>query len=220
MRLLREFIDFQQVENVLLEDKQSGEKNLIVRGIYAQSETKNRNGRIYPKHILERECYNLQKLISENKLTGALDHPEKPELRLEDACMLITKLQMDGNNVIGEARVLKDTPKGAIAYGLAKGGVKLGTSTRGLGTITERSEGNLVNEDYKWITSDLVGNPSCQAAFLDSIMEKQEWIWDNGYIKEDVIGTYYNKLKALPKSKINEAVSEIYTDFFSKLSGK
>jgi hypothetical protein len=124
MRLLREFYTPSEVNTLIVEHASSGEKNVYINGVFAEAETKNKNGRIYPIAVMEREAYKLKKLIAEGKLTGELDHPEKPEILLQNAAIKITSLTQQGNQFIGEAKILKDTPKGAIAYALAKEGIK------------------------------------------------------------------------------------------------
>lgn len=224
MKLLREFHSPEEYQHIVKEDPVTKEKDVFLRGIFAQSEITNKNGRIYPKSILERECNNLQAMIKENRLVGNLDHPpENPEIRLQDAAILITRLELDDNNVIGEAKILKSTPQGAILYGLAKDGVKIGTSTRGLGSIEEKSiDGNMVKvvaENFKWITSDAVADPSAPEAFLNSILEKKEWIFENGGIKEDKAQTYYNMAKSMPKAQLESGIVTLFQDFMNDIKG-
>jgi len=201
MRLLREFTAPHDCETALLENKTTGERSVIVRGPFAVAEAKNKNGRVYPAEILERECYKLNKMIAENKLTGELDHPEKPDVLLQNAAIKITSLSRSGNNFLGEARIMKETPKGAIAYALAKEGITFGTSTRGLGSTEIRESTTYVKADFNWLTNDLVADPSAPGAWVESIMEKAAYFIEEGYIKENVHQTYLNKIHNLSKEE-------------------
>jgi hypothetical protein len=219
MKILREFFEPTETENVLVEGK-NGEKDIFVKGVFAQAETKNRNGRIYPNTIMERELYKLQKMIAEDKLTGELDHPEKPEVLLQNAAIKILNLQKNGNNVIGEARIMKSTPKGGIAYGLAKEGIKFGTSTRGLGSLQEKEGINVVQEDFNWLTNDLVADPSAPDAWVDSIMEQADYYIEKGYIKENVVGTYKNRLANISKEEgenLKEKTVKLFDNFLKEI---
>jgi len=219
MRLLREFHSPLDTESYIKEDDK-GNKNVFIKGIFAQAETKNKNGRIYPNSILERECYKLQKMIAEDKLTGDLDHPKEPEVLLKNAAIKILSLKKDGSNYVGEARIMKSVPNGAIAYGLAKEGIKFGTSTRGLGTLKEKEGTNYVNEDYNWLTNDVVADPSAPDAWVDCIMEKTDFYIENGYIKENVAITYKNRISNLNKEEgvtIKEKLIGLYDNFLKEI---
>jgi hypothetical protein len=215
MKILREFYSPDDYEHVLVENKETGEKDVYVRGIFAQADTKNRNGRVYPKHIMEREVHKLQQYIAEgNVLLGELDHPSSPELKFSDSAIKITKLRMEGNNVLGEAKILKDTAKGKTAYYLAKENVKFATSTRGLGSL---NESGIVQEDFQYFTNDLVSNPSVISCWLESIMESAEWIWDGSILKQDEAATIKQKIKQMPYSELKEGITKLFNDFISKL---
>jgi len=215
MRILREFIDPTQIENVVVEDE-SG-KNIKLKGIFAQAEVKNKNGRIYPLAILEREIHKLRTRIAATGLTGELDHPERPDYKLENAAMVIKSILQDGNNFIGEAELINEG-KGKLAMALAKKGIKFGVSTRSLGSLTEAKDGTMVvNEDLNMITIDIVADPSAPQAWVDSIMEKKEWLVEDGYIKEDVANSYKNRIKALPKKEIEEGVIKLFDEFFQEV---
>ncbi len=218
MKLLREFfISPNETEHLMEKNEKTGEvNNIFIRGIFAQSELQNKNGRSYPDHILEREAYRLQTMIAENKLTGDLDHPEKPEVLLKNAAIIITKLKKDGNNYIGEAKILKETRHGMTAWGLAKGGYKFGTSTRGLGSLTEKNGVNIVNEDYRWLTNDLVADPSAPDAWCESILENKEFFIDNGMIREDVAMSYYNRLHRLPSAQLEQGIVNMFNDWLNE----
>ena len=219
MKIIREFYSSQETESYLKEEA-DGEKNIFVKGIFAQSETKNKNGRIYESGTLDRELYKLQKMIAEDRLTGELDHPKEPEVLLKHAAMKIISLKKDGNNYVGEAKIMKSVPNGAIAYGLAKEGIKFGTSTRGLGTLEDRDGTSYVKEDYNWLTNDLCADPSCEVAWVESIMEKADYYIDNGYIKENVHETYMNRLKNISKEEGNtlkDKTIKLYNEFLQEI---
>jgi hypothetical protein len=223
MLFLREFYNPDEyVESVLVENKQSGEKDVIVKGIYAQANVKNRNGRIYPEEYMDRELYKLQKQIAENRLTGELDHPKEPEVKLANAAFKIVSLKKDGSNYIGEGKIMKDVPRGQIAYGLAKEGVKFGASTRALGSLKESKGANYVQNDLNWLTIDLVADPSAPEAFVDSIMEQTEYFFDGEKYVVDKIKTYKKQLDEAVKNEhskkaINEKVTNLFEDFISTI---
>jgi len=215
MKLLREFYSPHETDNLLVE--QDGEKHIRIKGIFAQSNLKNKNGRYYSEEILDRELYKLQKQIAESKLTGELDHPEKPEIILKNAAIKIESLKKDKANYVGEAKIMKSTPNGAIAWGLAKEGIKFGTSTRGLGTLEEKEGISYVKEDYSWLTNDLVADPSAPDAWVESILEQADWYIENGYIKENVVETYKNKLHKLSKEELSEGVAKMFQEFLNDI---
>lgn len=179
MKLITEYIDYNNLE-FIAENNNEKIKTFRIKGPFMQAEVKNRNGRIYDKTILEREVslFNEEK-IKENRALGSLDHPNSPTVTLADASHLIEELNMVGNDGIGVARILS-TPKGRIAKDLIESGVKLGVSTRGIGTLT----GNKVNKDFKLITVDLVADPSAPNAFVEGILENKEYIIENNRIIE------------------------------------
>lgn len=215
MKLLREFFNpgESDVKSVLVENKETGEKDVYIKGIFGQADSVNRNGRSYPEAIMDRELYKLQKQIAEGRLTGELDHPEKPEMKLANAAFKITSLKKDGKNYIGEGRIMKDVPRGAIAYGLAKEGIQFGVSTRALGSLKEQNGVNVVQPDLMWITADIVGDPSCKDAMVETIYEGKEWLIEDGIIKEDTLVTLQNELKSLTTSQLKEGTVKIFNDF-------
>ena len=153
------------VENlqVLTEGKNSD--TMKIKGVFGRCNEKNNNGRIYPTSVLEGQLQKVQPLISERRLCGELDHPQNDTVKLSNASHLITKLEMKGDELIGEAEILK-TPAGLTAKALVEGGVKIGISSRGMGTLSEDAKGNkIVNEDFRLVTFDLVADPSTRGAF-------------------------------------------------------
>ena len=179
----------EKVEDVkVLTEEKNGKKRLYIEGTFLQGEIKNRNGRMYPLSTLEREVskYNEQYIKSGRSL-GELGHPDGPTVNLDRASHLITSLVQEGNNFRGRARIL-DTPMGNIAKNLLDEGVKLGVSSRGIGSLKETNGCKIVADDYMLATAaDIVADPSAPDAFVNGIMEGREWVWTNGIIKESEI---------------------------------
>ena len=175
------------VEDVeyITEDKENGEKNYKIRGIFMQADIKNRNGRIYPMEVLDEEVKNYnKKFIEENRAFGELGHPEGPTVNLERVSHMITSLKPDGKNFIGEAKIM-DTPMGKIVKNLMDEGAKLGVSSRGMGSLKQRGGANVVSDDFYLATAaDIVADPSAPNAFVEGIMEGKEWVWNNGALVE------------------------------------
>lgn len=185
--LLRDFNDFQPL-TILSEGK--GGKTMKVRGIFSEAEKKNGNGRIYERKLLEREVKNLTPLISERRLCGELDHPNDEIIHLSNVSHIITNLQMEGNNLIGEAEFL-DTPSGRILQELAKAGVRIGISSRATGSVEHdmKEDAYMVQDNLRMITWDMVADPSCQNAFPSLVEHKQ--LMEN----RDVSHDYQDKLQ-------------------------
>jgi hypothetical protein len=168
--------------NCLIEKKEDGTKKFYIEGVFAQSEAKNRNGRIYPKKIMENAVAKyVDTQVSQNRAVGELNHPEGPTVNLDKVSHLITDLHWEGNDVVGKASIL-DTPMGQIVKGLLEGGVNLGVSTRGMGSLVERSGAMYVKDDFTLSTIDIVQDPSAPNAFVNGIMEGVEWNWSNGVL--------------------------------------
>ena len=217
MKLISESIE--DVEYLFEEDTE-GKKNYKIRGPFLQAEIKNRNGRVYPLSILEKEVgrYN-KEYIQKNRAFGELGHPDGPTVNLERVSHMITGLHPDGNNFIGEAKVM-DTPYGKIVKNLIDEGAKLGVSSRGMGSLEPRRGVNFVKDDFYLATAaDIVADPSAPNAFVEGIMEGKEWVWDNGAVKEMDIAAYKQQLDmkyARAQAREEKAV-EIFEDFMSKL---
>jgi len=166
------------------ETKESGKKTMYIEGVFLQSEIKNRNGRVYPKHVLEREVnrYNDQ-FVSKGRAFGELGHPDGPQINLDRISHIIESLKQDGSNFIGRAKIT-DTPMGNIARGIIESGGQLGVSTRGMGSLKLNREGvNEVQDDFHLATAaDIVADPSAPDAFVNGIMEGVEWIWENNML--------------------------------------
>ncbi len=205
--------------NYLIEDDDTGKKNYRIRGPFLQAEIKNRNGRIYPMNILEKEVHRYNKeYIQKNRAFGELGHPDGPTVNLERVSHMITALTPDGTNFIGEAKVM-DTPYGKIVKNLIDEGAKLGVSSRGMGSLVPSRGAQVVKDDFYLATAaDIVADPSAPNAFVEGIMEGKEWVWDNGAVKEMDIDAYKRELNMrYQRSQAREEKAiEIFEDFMSK----
>ena len=204
----------------LIEEKVGGPKNYRIKGVFMQAEMKNRNGRMYPMSVLEKEVgrYN-KEYISQNRAFGELGHPDGPTVNLERVSHMITDLYPDGKNFIGEAKVM-DTPYGKIVKNLIDEGAKLGVSSRGMGSLEPKRDMQVVKDDFYLATAaDIVADPSAPNAFVEGIMEGKEWVWDNGIIKEMDIESYKRQLevKYAKRSAQVEKRVEVFEDFMSKI---
>ena len=177
----------EQIESVeyLTEQKENGDKEYKIKGIFMQSEVKNRNGRLYPFEVLDKEVKRYNKeYIEEKRAFGELGHPDGPIVNLERASHMITSLKPDGKNFVGEAKILK-TPMGEIVKNLMDEGAKLGVSSRGMGSLQQKNGASYVKDDFYLATAaDIVADPSAPNAFVEGIMEGKEWVWNNGAVVE------------------------------------
>lgn len=193
----------EQIESVelLIENSDAG-KSYYIHGPFLQSEVKNRNGRIYPHHIMEREVARYtSELIDAKRALGELGHPESPSINLDRVSHIITELKPSGGDYIGKAKII-DSPFGKIVKSFIDEDVKLGVSSRGLGSLTNTPQGNVVGEDFYLATAaDIVADPSAPNAFVRGIMENREWVWDNGIIKEAQVAAFKREVVAAPKKK-------------------
>jgi hypothetical protein len=175
------------VEDVeyITEEKEGGGKNYKIRGIFMQADIKNRNGRVYPMEILGEEVKKYNKnFIEQNRAFGELGHPDGPTVNLERVSHMITSLEPDGKNFIGEAKIM-DTPMCKIVKNLMDEGAKLGVSSRGMGSLRQKGGANVVSDDFYLATAaDIVADPSAPNAFVEGIMEGKEWVWNNGSLVE------------------------------------
>ena len=217
MKLISESIE--DIEYIT-EDDAEGKKNYRIKGVFLQAEIKNRNGRIYPMPVLEKEVSRYNKeYIQKKRAFGELGHPDGPTVNLERVSHMITSLHPDGKNFIGEAKIT-DTPYGKIVKNLIDEGAKLGVSSRGMGSLEPRRGAQVVKDDFYLATAaDIVADPSAPNAFVEGIMEGREWIWQNGAVKEMDIEAYRKELdrKYLLAQVREEKNAEIFEDFLSKL---
>ena len=192
------------VEDVefITESKENGGKNYKIRGIFMQADVKNRNGRVYPMDILEKEVTKYNKnFIRENRAFGELGHPEGPTVNLERVSHMITELHPDGKNFIGEAKIM-DTPMGKIVKNLMDEGAKLGVSSRGMGSLDSKNGANYVRDDFYLATAaDIVADPSAPNAFVEGIMEGKEWVWNNGSLVEAHVADLKKKFDVKQRQK-------------------
>ena len=215
MKLIAEFTD-NKLE-VLTERTERGGKNHFIEGVFMQSETKNRNGRIYPKSVMERAVDRyVTEQVKTGRAVGELNHPEGPNINLDKVSHIIEKLDWSSNDVVGKARIL-ETPMGNIVKGLLDGGVRLGVSTRGMGSLEERNGTMFVKDDFILSTVDIVQDPSAPTAFVNGIMEGVEWVWNNGIIQPQVIEKMETEIKKAPRSGLYEAQVREFKNFLSLL---
>ena len=209
----------EEVQNAeyLIEEK-NGKKEYKIRGVFLQSEIKNRNGRVYPREILVREVNRYTKeFINKNRAFGELGHPDGPTVNLERVCHMVKSLTQDGKDFIGEAKIM-DTPYGKIVKGLIDEGAQLGVSSRGMGSLIQRNGVNYVKDDFYLATAaDIVADPSAPDAFVEGIMESKEWVWDNGVLKEKDIESWKNQIRTARQRALEEAKLKVFESFLKKL---
>ena len=193
--------EIQDVEYIT-EQKENGKKNYKIKGIFMQADIKNRNGRIYPQEVLEKEVRRYNKdQINNNRAYGELGHPEGPTINLERASHMITKLYPDGKNFIGEAKILS-TPMGKIVENLLDDGAKLGVSSRGMGSLNQKNGANYVRDDFYLATAaDIVADPSAPNAFVQGIMEGKEWVWNHGTLVEAELVRMKDRIERRTRSR-------------------
>lgn len=217
MKLLREYVEPGLIEHYIVE-AESGDRNVMLRGLFTEADTANRNRRIYPEYIMDREIFKLQEKIAKGDFPlGSADHPSNPEMKLEDAAVVIQSLKKDGKKYFGEAKILKNTPKGNILFNLCKEGIKLGISSRGLGSTSEKDGISMVCEDYNLLTFDVVADPSCKDAIMSSVFESMEYFVENGQIKEDLAMSYKNQAKNLKKEELNTGIVKLFDAFLQEI---
>ena len=208
--------------NYLIEqDPKTGKDNVYIEGIMLQTEVKNKNARIYPKEIMQKEVKRYTKeYINEKRAYGELGHPEGPTINLERTSHLIQSLKEDGNNFVGKAKVLS-TPMGEIVKNLLADGARLGVSSRGMGSLKASSQKGgvqLVQSDFQLATAaDIVADPSAPDAFVNGVMEGVEWIWDNGVIKAQKIEEYKHSIRRAKTHKLQEVKLRAFSDFLENL---
>ena len=215
MKLIAEYNE-QNIE-CIVEAKEDGSKNHFIEGVFMQSEAKNRNGRIYPKAIMESAVDKyVTEQVSKNRAVGELNHPDGPTVNLDKVSHKITELSFKGNDVMGKAQIL-DTPMGNIVKGLLEGGVQLGVSTRGMGSLEEKNGTMYVKDDFVLNTVDIVQDPSAPTAFVNGIMEGVEWVWNNGVIEPQVIEQMETEIKTAPRADLYEVQTREFKNFLSLL---
>lgn len=217
MKLLVEVT--QNPVSYILEADSSGNKNLYIEGCFAQSEKKNRNGRIYPKAIMESAINKyINEWVTPNRALGELSHPEnRPMVKPELASHRITSLRLEGNDVLGKALVL-NTPQGQVLRGLLEGGTQLGVSTRGLGSIEERAGTTYVKDDYAVTAIDAVSDPSGIDCWVNALHENRSWVFVDGRYEERQIEETKTAIKKASSKQLNEVALRKWQEFMQSLT--
>ena len=213
MKLITEYTE----SNVqcLIEKKENGEKKYIIEGVFAQADTKNRNGRIYPREVMEQAVTKyVDEQVSKDRAVGELNHPEGPTVNLDKVSHKITELKIEGSNVMGRASIL-NTPNGMIVKGLLDGGVQLGVSTRGMGSLQNQNGAMVVKDDFILNTVDIVQDPSAPTAFVNGIMEGVDWIWNNGILERQDIEKIETEIKKASRVDLYETQVREFKNFLS-----
>ena len=203
MKLISEYNDY-AISPVIIEQNEKGEKEYYIEGVFMQSEIKNRNGRVYPKNIMEKEVGRYRKeFIEKDRAFGELGHPEGPTINLDRVSHLITSLEEDGDNYVGRAKILS-TPNGQIVRSLISDGAKLGVSSRGLGSLESKGDAQYVKGDFQLATAaDIVADPSAAPeAFVEGIYEGVEWVMENGILKAVELEAMQKQIRTVKTSKI------------------
>jgi len=216
MKLIRE-----EIESVdFIVEEKNGKKSMFIEGIFLQGDLKNRNGRMYPMETLRREVqrYN-ENHVQSGRALGELGHPDGPTVNLDRVSHKIVSLKENGSNFIGKAKILS-TPMGKIAESLISEGVKLGVSSRGIGSLKPTREGvNIVGDDFMLSTAaDIVADPSAPDAFVEGIMEGKEWVWDGGILRENLAKKTYKQINTLVTQKqLDEKKLDLFNNFLNSL---
>ena len=214
MKLIAEYIESDL--NVITE-KVNGKKNLVIEGVFMQADSKNRNGRVYPKEILERAVNKyVTEQVNTGRAVGELNHPEGPTINLDKVSHKITELRFEGSNVVGKASILK-TPMGQIVEGLLEGGVKLGVSSRGMGSLVQKSGAMYVKDDFMLSTVDIVQDPSAPEAFVNGVMEGVDWVWNNGVLCAQQVEEIETEIKEARNMRSADVEIKAFKNFLSKL---
>ena len=216
MKLIREEIEKVEV----ITESRNGKKSLYIKGPFLQAECVNRNGRMYPMGIMEREVKRYtESYVNKGRALGELGHPDGPTVNLDRVSHKITELYRSGNNFVGKAQILS-TPMGKIAESLLKDGVTLGVSSRGIGSLKENDKGyKEVGEDFMLATAaDIVADPSAPDAFVQGIMEGKEWVWEGSILRERKAQEIKNQVEELSRQRaLDEHKLNLFHDFLSSL---
>lgn len=220
MKLIKEKVEDTRVN---IQEKEDGTKDYYIEGIFLQAEKKNKNGRIYPKSILENEIQRyIAEEVNQNRALGELGHPDGPEINFERASHKIVEIRENGNDFVGKAKIL-DTPNGKIVKNLIDENVAFGVSSRGLGSLKEENGVNYVQKDFRLATAaDIVQNPSAPDAWVEGIMEGAEWVWENGMLRqiddpEQYMENTRKRILKAKKSQLEEQKMKEFENFLKKL---
>ena len=217
MKLIREEIE--SVEFIV--ESKGGKKQLYIEGVFLQGNIKNRNGRMYPMETLRREVgrYN-ENHVQAGRALGELGHPDGPTVNLDRVSHKIVSLRESGSNFVGKAKIL-NTPMGKIAASLIDEGVKLGVSSRGLGSLESKGNAQYVKDDFQLATAgDIVADPSAPEAFVEGIMEGVEWVWNNGVLKPQEIEEMETEIKNAPRKVAYETSVREFKNFLSLIKSR
>ena len=218
MKLITEYVE-QNIETIC-EQKKDGSRDYFIEGVFMQSNKKNRNGRIYEKASLEKAVDKyVTEQVKTGRAVGELNHPEGPTVNLDKVSHKITDLHWQGNDVVGKASILK-TPMGQIVEGLLEGGVKLGVSSRGMGSLVSKNGAQYVGDDFMLSTVDIVQDPSAPSAFVNGVMEGVEWVWDNGLIRQQDIEEIETEIRSTPRKDLQSVEIRAFKNFLSKINLK
>ena len=217
VKLITEANDF-SASNYIIEEKDNGKKDYKIKGIFMQSNIKNRNGRVYPREVLMKEVKNYDsKFIQKNRAFGELGHPDGPTVNLDRVSHMITSLKPEGDNFIGEAKIMS-TPMGEIVKSLMDEGATLGVSSRGMGSLDQRGGVNYVKNDFKLATAgDIVADPSAPSAFVEGIMEGKEWVWDHGSLVEAQVYEMKERIEKRVRARQNKEQALEFAKFLKML---
>ena len=217
MKLISEFVDY-AVEPVIVEQNEKGEKEYFIEGPFMQAEIKNRNGRVYPKDIMRKEVNRyVKEFVEKDRAFGELGHPEGPTINLDKVSHMITKLEEDGNNFMGRAKILS-TPNGQIVKNLINDGAKLGVSSRGLGSLEQKNGAQYVKNDFQLATAaDIVADPSAPEAFVEGTMEGVEWVYENNILKAKEVEQMRDDLRTAKLNKLEEVKLNVWKKFVENL---
>lgn len=217
MRLIKEVTE--EIKYISELNEETGKKSHFIEGVFLQSNLKNRNGRMYPKEVMQKEVarYTAES-IDKKRAYGELGHPDGPTVNLDRVSHMIVGLKEDNDNYIGRAKIL-DTPMGRIVKELIDEGASLGVSSRGLGSLKERNGVNEVQEDFMLATAaDIVADPSAPDAYVQGIMENKEWTFVNGIWQEQELEESKTKIRAASTKELEAVKLEVFESFLTKLS--
>ena len=210
--------ELQEAVNYELLEEENKPKQYFIEGIFMQSERKNKNGRVYPLPVLEKEVNRyVKEYVEPKRAFGELGHPDGPTVNLDRASHMIQSLKKEGKNFVGRAKIL-DTPNGKIVKSLIDEGARLGVSSRGMGTLKPEKKAQVVQNDFYLATAaDIVADPSAPNAFVEGIMEGVEWIWDNGLLKAQDVERARNNIQNAPSKRLEEVKLNEFKNLLSKL---
>jgi hypothetical protein len=218
MKLIAEYLETDL--EVIQEARKDGSKGYVIEGVFMQANRQNRNKRTYDKTVLEAAVNKyIKEQVKTGRAVGELNHPDGPTINLDKVSHKITELRWEGDDVVGKASILK-TPMGKIVEGLLEGGVRLGVSSRGMGTLVQKNGTQHVGKDFMLATVDIVQDPSAPGAFVDGIMEGVDWVWNNGILVAQEIEEIETEIKEAKNMNSADVEIRAFKNFLSKLNSK